>query len=202
MTINGVDAAVTNEQYRLCTRCGNGGELDGEQETAARAEAAVKKCRDLAEQGLAAAKLVLGIRYAKGWGVNKDYQAAMKWFHEASYTKDKNEATIKSINASWGIESSFASSKEVAEYNIGVMFANGWGREVDMKTAMSHFDIAAREGPREAQLAVGDMYANGYGVEKDDKVALKWYGKAASQGDETAQRKAKEIKTKLHKTTE
>jgi TPR repeat protein len=74
-----------------------------------------------------------------------------------------------------------------AQFNLGLMNANGIGTPKDDKQALYWFTKAAEQGFVDAQLNLGVMYANGSGTPKDDKQALYWYTKAAEQGDAEAQ---------------
>ncbi|NLK41150.1 MAG: sel1 repeat family protein, partial [Planctomycetes bacterium] len=74
-----------------------------------------------------------------------------------------------------------------AQYNLGVMYANGQGVPQDYKEAVKWFRKAAEQGDADAQFNLGLMYANGRGVPQDDKEAVKWFRKAAEQGDADAQ---------------
>lgn len=194
-------ATVANEQYNLCVRCGNV-EFNAARETASQKEKAVQKCRELAERGLPSAQLVLGIRCANGWGVEKNYVEAKKWFRRAAAQEDENEETIKAVKGSLGSREGFATSREVAYYNLAVMSSNGWGGKPDKTMAVMQFCIAANYGLKEAQLVVGDLYTNGDGVDKDEKIALEWYRKAAEQGDKNAQRKIVALESRHRKVSE
>ena len=76
-----------------------------------------------------------------------------------------------------------------AQFNLGVMYANGKGVLKDDKQAVKWYQKAADQGYAPAQYNLGLMYANGEGdgVLKDDKQAVKWYQKAADQGYASAQ---------------
>jgi TPR repeat protein len=74
-----------------------------------------------------------------------------------------------------------------AQYNLGVMYANGRGVPQDDKTAVKWYRLAAEQGYAAAQYKLGFMYANGRGVSQDYKTAAKWYTLAAEQGDAYAQ---------------
>ncbi|MUK41517.1 hypothetical protein GNP61_08070 [Aliivibrio fischeri] len=74
-----------------------------------------------------------------------------------------------------------------AQYNLGVMYANGKGVTKDDKQAVNWYRKAAEQGYAFAQYNLGVMYANGKGVTKDDKQAVNWYRKAAEQGYAFAQ---------------
>ena len=195
------NASVANEPYNLCVRCGNM-EFNAARETASQKEKSVQKCRELAERGLSSAQLALGIRCANGWGVEKNYIEAKKWFRRAAAQEDDKEETIKAVRDSLGSREGFATSREVAYYNLAVMSSNGWGCKPDKTMAVMQFRIAAHYGLKEAQLVVGDLYANGDGVDKDEKIALEWYRKAAEQGDKNAQRKIGALESRHRKVAE
>ena len=74
-----------------------------------------------------------------------------------------------------------------AQFNLGVMYANGRGVKQDDFEAVKWFRKAEEQGDAKAQLGLGVMYANGRGVKQDDIEAVKWYRKAAEQGHAPAQ---------------
>ena len=75
----------------------------------------------------------------------------------------------------------------VAQYNLGVRYANGEGVAADDVAAVKWYRKAAEQGNNFAQNSLGFMYANGKGIPEDDAEAVKWYRKAAEQGDAIAQ---------------
>ena len=88
-----------------------------------------------------------------------------------------------------GFLSFIYSKKDImsAQYNLGVMYANGVGVPQDDKTAVKWYTLAAEQGHASAQYNLGVMYRKGQGVPQDDKTAVKWYTLAAEQGDAAAQ---------------
>ena len=74
-----------------------------------------------------------------------------------------------------------------AQFNLGVMYADGRGVKQDDVEAVKWFRKAAEQGDADAQFNLGVMYRNGQGVKQDDFEAVKWYRKAAEQGDAKAQ---------------
>ena len=74
-----------------------------------------------------------------------------------------------------------------AQYNLGVMYAQGQGVAQDYKTAAKWYSLAADQGDVDAQYNLGLMYDNGQGVAQDYKAAVKWYTLAAQQGFADAQ---------------
>ena len=75
-----------------------------------------------------------------------------------------------------------------AQYNLGLMYANGQGVPQDAAEAVTWYrKAAAAQGDAFAQLFLGFMYENGLGVPQDDAAAMTWYRKAADQDYAAAQ---------------
>lgn len=73
-----------------------------------------------------------------------------------------------------------------AQYNLGVMYANGQGVPQDDKEAVKWYTRAAEQGYADAQYNLGVMYGRGDGVPEDYVQAYKWFNLAAAQGIEMA----------------
>jgi len=82
-----------------------------------------------------------------------------------------------------------------AQYNLGVMYAQGLGVTQNYAEAVKWYRKAAEQGYAAAQFNLGGMYHQGQGVpqeampdgEWDYSEAMKWYRKAAEQGHANAQ---------------
>ena len=82
-----------------------------------------------------------------------------------------------------------------AQFNLGVIHANGRGVPRNDKEAVGWYRKAAAQGHAQAQFNLGAMYANGprfvclyrCGVARDDTEAVAWYRKAAAQGNADGQ---------------
>ena len=74
-----------------------------------------------------------------------------------------------------------------AQFNLGIMYANGRGVVEDDAEAVRWYRLAADQGHAYAQLNLGWMYANGSGVPEDDAEAVRWLRLAADQGHANAQ---------------
>jgi len=96
--------------------------------------AEIEKYQQAAEQGDAGAQFILGLMYATGQGVQKDYQQAVKWYRQAA-------------------EQGFAE----AQSNLGVMYKNGQGVPQDYKEAIKWWERAAGQGIADAQFKLGMM---------------------------------------------
>jgi TPR repeat protein len=69
-----------------------------------------------------------------------------------------------------------------AQYEIGLMYANGIGVAQDISQAVSWIRQSAEKGLPAAQYLLATRYATGVGVVKDDHQAIQWYLKAVEQG--------------------
>ena len=74
-----------------------------------------------------------------------------------------------------------------AQYNLGLMYANGTGVIEDDKEAAKWFRLAAEQGHAAAQYGLGFIYNKDRGVIEDNKEAVKWFRLAAAQGNVSAQ---------------
>lgn len=119
---------------------------------------------ELAEQGDAAAQNKLGIMYASGNGVTRDFKKAAELFNKS---------------ANQGLPG--------AQYNLGRLYQSGRGVQQDNAIAAGLYGKAAEAGDAKAQYNLGFMYANGVGVERDPKAAVLWISRAADQGLPIAQ---------------
>ena len=81
-----------------------------------------------------------------------------------------------------GIEKAAEQGVAAAQYNLGVMYANGQGVAANPQEASKWFLKAADQGVVDAANGLGRMYYEGEGAFKNYAEAEKWYRKAADQG--------------------
>ncbi len=74
-----------------------------------------------------------------------------------------------------------------AQFNLGLMYDNGWGVPQDYAEAVKWWRKAAEQGDASAQYDLANMYRDSQGVPQDYAEALKWDRKAAEQGYALAQ---------------
>lgn len=74
-----------------------------------------------------------------------------------------------------------------AQFNIGVMYAQGLGLERNDQKAVNWYQRAAEQGEADAQTNLAHMLETGRGIEKDYKKAMQWYLKAAAKRNAMAQ---------------
>jgi len=74
-----------------------------------------------------------------------------------------------------------------AQFNLGLIYANGQGVTQDYAEAVKWYRKAAEQGDAAAQYNLGLMYRQGRGITQDYAEAVNWYRKAAEQGDALAQ---------------
>ena len=119
----------------------------------------IQRLRKSAEQGNALAQNNLGVMYAEGHGVSRDYAEAVKWFRKSA--EQGNSA---------------------GESNLGEMYVKGLGVSVNYEEAMRWFRRSAEQGDAAGEANLGWMYQRGHGVSQDYAEALKWLKRSAEQG--------------------
>jgi len=75
-----------------------------------------------------------------------------------------------------------------AQFNLGVMYANGEGLVKDQVQAVKWYRKAAEQGMATAQFNLGVMYVAGEGVIKDPIEAHAWWDVASVLGDDDAKK--------------
>ena len=85
------------------------------------------------------------------------------------------------------LRASAAQGDADAQFNLGVMYAEGYGVPQDYVEAGTWYRLAAERGDPEAQTNLGVMYADGRGVPQNDVEAVVWHRLAAEQGHANAQ---------------
>jgi TPR repeat protein len=125
---------------------------------------ALKEWQPLADQGASHVAYNLGLMYARGQGVTKDFTKAAEYYKKAA-----EQGVVE------------------AEYNLGVLYSNGEGVPKDEAEAMKWFLKAAQQGDTRAAESLGDIYNEGPGAFQNYTEAEKWYQKAAEAGVASAQ---------------
>jgi len=74
-----------------------------------------------------------------------------------------------------------------AQFNLGLLYENGFGVAADAAEAARWYRRAAEQNDRTAQAYLAEMYANGVGVGRNDIEALRWYRAAAERGHAASQ---------------
>ncbi|MFA7495918.1 MAG: tetratricopeptide repeat protein [Acidithiobacillus sp.] len=75
----------------------------------------------------------------------------------------------------------------IAQFNMGVKYAEGSEVEQDYTEAARWYSVAADQGDAPAQFNLGLMFYQGLGLRKDMACAYELFSLAAAQGDQRAQ---------------
>lgn len=149
------------------------------------------------------AQYYLGLLYKYGFGVDRDYKAAIHWFTLAA---EKNLAKAQfELGRMYQYVPEYKCEKKAfhwfeAAANQGVteahlelgMIYEEMGKEQDEK-ANRHFQLAAFQGSELAQVVLGRRYEEGIGVMRDIDEAIRFYTLAAEQGNDEATERLREI---------
>ena len=76
----------------------------------------------------------------------------------------------------------------LAQYNLGVLYANGSGVKRDYREAAKWYRLSAAQGTMLAQYQLGILYASGRGVKQDLVRAYMWSTLAAAKDNVDAKK--------------
>jgi TPR repeat protein len=163
---------------------------------------AVGAYRKAADKGSTSAMIELGVLLATGApGVSKDETQARKLFERAAQAGNPRGAT--NLAALPKVEGATASPDDPvkarallakaaetnsaeAQYQLGLMTAEGVGGPQDDAAARALFEKAAAQGHVGAMVQMGAFAQAGRGGPKDENAAKAYYEKAAELGSEDA----------------
>jgi TPR repeat protein len=163
---------------------------------------AIGAWRKAADKGSTSAMVELGVLYGTGAGVAKDEAQARKLFERAAAAG--NPRGISNMAALGGgapadpvqTRSLLAKAGETnpeAQYQLGLMIADGVGGPKDDVTARALFEKAAAQNHPGALERMGAFTQEGRGGEKDSTAAKAYYEKAAALGNEDAKAALKRL---------
>ncbi len=159
---------------------------------------AVGAYRKAADKGSTSAMVELGTLLANGTGVDKNQDEARTLFERAAAAGNPRGVARLTILSNTGgapldpvkERAMFAKAAEAnspeAEYQLGLMFANGTGGPQDDAAARTMFEKAAAQNHPDALLWMGAFAQSGRGGPKDVTAAKSYYEKAAALGSEDA----------------
>jgi TPR repeat protein len=163
---------------------------------------AIAAWRKAADKGSTSAMVELGVLYGNGAGVAKDEAQARKLFERAAAAG--NPRGISNLAALGGgasadpvqTRSLLAKAGETnpeAQYQLGLMIADGVGGPKDDVTARALFGKAAAQNHPGALERMGAFTQEGRGGDKDATAAKAYYEKAAALGNEDAKAALKRL---------
>jgi uncharacterized protein len=154
--------------------------------------------RKAADKGSTSAMVELGVLFATGTGVAKDEAQARKLFERAAAAGNPRGATnLAALNESGGaapdplktraaLAKAAESNSAEAQYQLGLMLAEGVGGPKDDVAARALFERAAAQDHAAALERMGAFARSGRGGPQDASAAKAYYEKAAALGNEEA----------------
>jgi uncharacterized protein len=159
--------------------------------------------RKAADRGSTSAMVELGVLSATGAGVPKDEAQARKLFERAA--EAGNPRGVSNLAALGGgtTPSDPARSRELlakaaetnaeAQYQLGLLLAEGTGGAKDEAGARALFEKAAAQNHPGALTRLGEFAEQGLGGSKDAAAAKSYYQRAADLGDDDAKKALKRL---------
>jgi len=164
---------------------------------------AIGAWRRAADKGSTSAMVELGVLYGTGSGVAKDDAQARKLFERAA--EAGNPRGISNLAALGGgdapsdpvrareLLAKAAETNAEAQYQLGLMLADGTGGPKDDAGARNLFEKAAAQNHPGALERMGAFAQEGRGGPKDSAVAKAYYERAAALGDDDAKKALKRL---------
>jgi TPR repeat protein len=159
---------------------------------------AIAAWRKAADKGSSSAMVELGVLYGTGAGVARDEAQARKLLERASEAGNprgvSNLAALSGGGASSdparsrGLLEKAAATNPEAQYQLGLMLAEGTGGARDDAGARSLFEKAAAQNHPGALERMGAFAEEGRGGAKDTTAAKAYYERAAALGDQDAKK--------------
>jgi TPR repeat protein len=159
--------------------------------------------RKAADKGSTSAMVELGVLYGTGAGVAKDEAQARTLFARAAEAGNPRGVTNLAALSGGGAAADPARSRELlakaaetnpeAQYQLGLMMADGTGGPQDDSAARTLFEKAAAQNHPGALERMGAFAQAGRGGPKDSAAAKAYYERAAALGDEDAKTALKRL---------
>jgi TPR repeat protein len=159
---------------------------------------AIAAWRKASDKGSTSAMVELGVAYGTGAGVAKDEAQARKLFERAAQAGNPRGVTNLAALGGAGSAADPARARELlakaaetnaeAQYQLGMMLAEGSGGEKDDVAARALFEKAAAQNHPGALERMGAFAQSGRGGPKDSDAAKAYYERAAALGDEDAKK--------------
>ncbi len=160
---------------------------------------AISAYRKAADRGSTSAMVELGVLLATGSGVAKDQAEARKLFERAAAAGNPRGAlNLAALSYDDGAPSDPVQVRALlsrvaetnsaeAQYQLGLMIADGIGGPKDDVAARALFEKAAAQGHPRALERMGAFAQSGRGGPQDSNAAKAYYERAAALGNEDAQ---------------
>src|SRR5215831_18176147 len=168
---------------------------------------AMSAWRKAADKGSTSAMVELGVMLSTGNGVAKDPAEARKLFERAAEAGNArgvtNLAALSGGPASDPVKARALLSKSAetnsaeAQYQLGLMMAEGVGGPKDDVAARALFEKAAAQGHAGALDWMGNFAESGRGGPEDKNAAKGYYEKAAALGNDDAKSALERLKCPL-----
>jgi uncharacterized protein len=165
---------------------------------------AIGAYRKAADKGSTSAMVELGVLLATGSGVPKDEDQARKLFERAAEAGNPRGVTNMAALNGGGTPTDPVKARALlaraaetnsaeAQYQLGLMNADGVGGPKDDVAARGWFEKAAAQGHPGALEWMGAFAQSGRGGPQDSSAAKAYYEKAAALGNESAKAALKRL---------
>ncbi len=168
--------------------------LNGDDDIEPDPEKSVYWFKKLAEEGVSNGMFNLGLLYAKGHGVKRDFEEAAYWMEKAAEAGDEDAPRVardyKKLAAAYD-KASAGDAQAQADLAAGLMSLGGSldqaGAQEDFKECVKWARLAAEQGNPDAMWTLALAYEHGRGVDENTDTAIEYYERGASLGSAPCQ---------------
>lgn len=134
-------------------------------------EKAYELLTPLAEENNLLAKVLLGLLYIRGQGVDSEPNKGLALIMDAASQGNEMARGIAVVYTK-----ELAESGDIkAMYNTGYMCLNGWAGEIDSNQCIKWLEVAAQNGHELSAKMLSRIYSKGmFGIAKDEEKAAGW----------------------------
>lgn len=159
--------------------------------------------RKAADKGSTSAMVELGVAYGNGAGIARDEAQARKLFERAAEAGNpRGVSNLAALSGGAGADpvharqllAKSAETNAEAQYQLGMMYAEGVGGAKDDAAARTLFAKAAAQNHPGALERMGAFAQAGRGGPADNDAAKAYYEKATALGDDDAKKALERIK--------
>lgn len=168
---------------------------------------AIAAWRKAAERGSTSAMAELGARLASGSGVAKDEAQGRKLLERAAEAGHPRAiAALSGVSGggapadpvrSRALLAKGADTNSEAQFQLGLMLANGVGGPQDDAAARASFEKAAAQNHAGALEWMGSFSLSGRGGARDSNAAKSYYERAAALGNDNAKEALKQLQCSM-----
>jgi len=121
------------------------------------------------------------------------FQISLMQYYGRGAEVNRDQALARMVRVEPKVRSEAEAGQAWAQFNVGLMYENGWIVQRDVEEAIAWYRKSAEQGYGAAFNNLGVLYEQGKGVERDRSKAVAFLRRAAEQGNAVARENLAEL---------